>query len=259
MRNLVKNQELSIISSLNGFNKDYTFYFISNEDELKKIENNIKKTKLLLIYQNEQLNKQENQNYIIIGIEKALLFLEQSSIFILDIIISSNPNLPVCFISDTKSLVKEKITVNNREIEPNSFFLDEIQSLNQRFRLSKDQKPFLKLWNMTVSCVSGYLIQKGYLELTTDRVNQFIVDYEIQYAPRLFKESEFVTLRVVGASNIFTCFLIYYINDEQLLVIKKSNENDSQCKYLMEREYMNYVKYRHPFMPKFYGIGEEGN
>lgn len=153
MRSLVKNQELSIISSLNGFNKDYTFYLISNEDELQKIENNIKNSKLLLIYQNEQLNKQENQNYIILGIEKALIFLEQSSIFILNIILSSNPNLPVCFISNTKSLVKEKITVNNHEIEPNSFFSDEIQSLNQKFKLSKDQKPFLKLWNMTISCL----------------------------------------------------------------------------------------------------------
>lgn len=103
------------------------------------------------------------------------------------------------------------------------------------------------------------MIQKGYLDLTTDRVNQYIVDYENQYAPRLFKESEFVALRVVGASNLFTCFLIYYINDEKLLVIKKSNGNDSQCEYLMEREYMNYINYSHPFMPKFYGIGEEGN
>ena len=61
--------------------KEYYFGFISDESDIDKINDNIKKSEIIIIDQYSGNNDQDN--YFIIGINKALLLIRKSSISIL--------------------------------------------------------------------------------------------------------------------------------------------------------------------------------
>lgn len=99
--------------------QNYTFLFISNDtslndDQKQKIVNNIKHSKVIVFDQKEKLNEETNQSYLII--EKTLIILEQSSksAFFLYDYFNSNSKLSFCLLSNTKSLVNTKISLQNR-------------------------------------------------------------------------------------------------------------------------------------------------
>ena len=140
----------------------YSIYLITEskkieKEEIKNIENNIKESKLMIISQYEKNNE---ENYLILGFEKTLIFFEQSSIAFFHDLLSINNKIPVCF------LVNKMVEVKNPEINPNPYFLDEIKAFKQQFLIPKSTKDTQKLYSDIVTCISGYLIKKAYLKST---------------------------------------------------------------------------------------------
>ena len=65
------------------------------------------------------------------------------------------------------------------------------------------------------------------------------------------KEEDFVTLKRVGAGSIYYVYKIYYFKEEKLYANKRLK--DQSYKYLMDREYNNYINTHHPLIPKLIG------
>ena len=242
---------------LNHVVQNYSFYHILekdslNEEEKQKILENIKKTKVIIIDQSELLNENTNKKYIIIGFEKTLIILEQSSTF-LQILFSTNIAMLICFLSNTKAIIEKKIKFENPEIQIDSNFMSEIESLNNCFHIYKTNKTINLFWSQIIPCISGYLIKKSYMKTKKNRIEQFIIDSEMNLTPEIIDENEYVELRCIGIGSLFSCKLIYHIKREELYVIKANHEIDDDISKLAEREENNYLKIMHPFVPKYYG------
>ncbi|KAK8871784.1 hypothetical protein M9Y10_007525 [Tritrichomonas musculus] len=236
------------------FFQNYSFYHISknnllNEEEKRKIDQNIKDSPIIIFSQDKSLNRQTGQRYLFVGFEKTLIILDQSttSTSFLHDIFSNNKKISVCFYSNTKKYVNQILKIKNHEIESDLIFEEEIQSFGTKCSLIPELG-LIKTYSVISPCTIGYLIKKSYLQLKKNRMKQFINDIENNYSPETISEDEYV-----GNGSSFFCYLIYHIKREKLFVIKIPNSNNSEYKKLFEREIENYKKIRHPLLPKFYG------
>lgn len=82
-------------------------------------------------------------------------------------------NKPICFLSNTKKIVEKTISIQNQEITSDGTFYKEIKCLNNKFSLCKKRKisqcTYNLIWNYIISSISGYLIKKSYLQLSTNK------------------------------------------------------------------------------------------
>ena len=246
--------------------QDYNFIHISEqisfdgkeEEEEKekefKIYQNISNSKVIVIDQNKKFDKLVNQKYYILGFEKTIILLKESSLSFLQQLLSSNPNIPICFLNSKDDYFSKNI--KNPEITNNEFFKEEIKSLNNFFHLSNLTRQMKRIWKFIVPCISGYLIKKSYLQLNDHRISNFIENIEKPLENKVIKEEDCVKLRNVGKGSSFTCVLIYHIIHEKMYVIKKPNIYNAEFRKLIEREKENYLRFSHPLLPTFYGTVE---
>lgn len=249
-KNLIQNYSFLNISQISGLNKK----------EKNLLIQNIQISKAFIIDQSYKLNAMTNKTYFLLGFEETLIIHEYSSIsttksFFQEILLY-NSEMSICFLSDTKSLISNLLSIQNPEIEADEIFTTEISKFQEILKLDK-QKPNMQLWKFIFPCISGYLIKKSYQTLIKYRIREFIFDQE-----KLLKTSEaidgeidedkLIELRNVGIGASFCCTLAYHIKSGKLLVIKKQFENDEFPK-LIEREKDNYAKMKYPFLPRFYG------
>ena len=257
---LIKNNKISF--SQHEFIKvfeNYSFYAITNnislkEEEERKIIQNIKESQIIIFSQSEGLNEETENKYLILGFEKTLIILDQStaSISFLLKLVSINSEISVCFLNDTKKILKEKIEIHNQEIEPDGIFQEEIINFKNNCSIISNQT-MIKIYSIICPCILGYLIKKSYFKTKRYRIEKFMQDIEDNYTPETISENEYVELRIVGIGSLFFCNLIYHIKKGELYVIKKPKSKNPDNAKLIERETENYSKIMHPFFPKFIG------
>lgn len=238
--------------------ESYSFIYISengsiNEENKNIIYQNIKRSPIIIFDQNNKLNEATNKKCFIIGFEQTLIILAKSSNSecFLNKLLFSNLNIPVCFLSNSKSIFDEPNEIKNREILVDSIFLEEIESLHQSFKIIRNS-----IFEIISPCISGYLIKKSYLVKSKYRIEKFIEENNL--SEEKIKENEYVELRIIGFGSSFICSLIYHIKQGQLYAIKKPYKQDEAPK-LIEREKNNYCNISHPFLCKFYGVTENEN
>ncbi|KAK8842960.1 hypothetical protein M9Y10_025826 [Tritrichomonas musculus] len=217
--------------------QDYCFFHISQNESLekeKKIVDNLKISKAVVIDRKQKLNEYTNKDCVIIGFEKTIIISEQPLLKILDDIELIH-YIPIIGIDTNKNPAT---------------FQEEIKNFNSNLKMKNTTRQINEVWSIVVPSISGYLIYKNYeTNKNIKRVKQFIEDYTSFYKPEnITDESEYIELRNVGIGNTSACSLIYHIKLDKLCVVKKS-----KYKELVEREKSNYLKLRHPFLPKFYG------
>lgn len=207
--------------------QNYYFYFISEninlkEDDKCKIDQNLNDSKIIIITQNEKFNQETKEQHLIVGFEKTLIIIKNTSMSFLNMLLSANSNLFVCFLSNAKSIfIKNSIEIKNREIEVDSTFEEEIKCLSKSFIPYKATKSFKNVWKIIVQCISAYLIQKCYMKKTKYRIQKYIQDLENKSTPINISENEYVELRNIGMGSVFCTTLIFYIKRSELYVIKK--------------------------------------
>ncbi|KAK8838945.1 hypothetical protein M9Y10_032405 [Tritrichomonas musculus] len=98
--------------------QDYNFIHISEqisfdgkeeEEEEFKIYQNISNSKVIVIDQNKKFDKLVNQKYYILGFEKTIILLKESSLSFLQQLLSSNPNIPICFLNSKDNYFSKNI------------------------------------------------------------------------------------------------------------------------------------------------------
>ncbi|KAK8892772.1 hypothetical protein M9Y10_030014 [Tritrichomonas musculus] len=233
---------------------------------IQKIYRNVNDSRLIVIDQSSRLNKETNTQNYIVCFEQSLIILQQStaSIKFLQSILSNNPNLPVCFLSNTKILIDKMIEFKNREINSIPIkimynnFINNISWL--KINMSNyDVSKINDMWSSVSSSISHYLIKKSYLMGNKYRISQFINDIESTSTLNDLNQDEFIELSEVGKGGSFLCTLYYHITSGKLCVIKKLHGNNNEADKLIQREADNYSNIRHPFLPNFYGTVKNKN
>ena len=134
--------------------QSYSFLYFSinalpNQDQKQSINQNIKESKVIIFDQIKYSNEETNENYFLIGFEKTLIIFDQISS--LEYFLSSDSfcmsDLSFCFLSDTKSIIEERIEIKNNQIETDLIFLDEIQSFNNDLQIFKVKGSLIHIWS----------------------------------------------------------------------------------------------------------------
>ena len=251
--------------------RNYSFFIINKntflEENQKQIMNkNIKESKVMII--DEIINQEDemSEHYLILSFETTIMIIEFSIAleYIIQNKLISNSNLSICFLNGTKSIFEGKVTLLNQEIEIDSIFLEEVESLKKGLWIFTSEKPINYIWPILITSISGYLIKKSYLQRNKYRIEEYILDSEKYLEEKaiqeeiIIREKEYIELRRVGVGGSFSPWLIYHINRGELYVVKKPYESDEQGK-LISRESENYNKIRHPFLPRYYGRVKDKN
>lgn len=209
--------------------QNYNFYYISQNSTIRitekhNINQNIANSKVIIIDQSNDLNKKMEAIHLIISFEQTLILLEQSSLAFLYDILTTNSQLSVCFLSNTRDFLHD---LKNPEIEFDSIFEEEIEALEQNLILYTKSKDIKLFWSFIVPSISGYLIKKSYLKQKNQRITQFILNLQNDdLSPSYITEDEYVELRYIDNGSIFLCTLILIISQCELYAIKKSKKND---------------------------------
>ncbi|KAK8837500.1 hypothetical protein M9Y10_036497 [Tritrichomonas musculus] len=221
---------------------------------------NIKKSNVFIIDQNERFNQKISKQLLILGFEQTIIILEQSSFAFLSSILSINLNMSVCFLSNTRHVINENIKkkIVNQEMEINETFKQEISNFQKEFRYASKKKILKKICKYISQCISAYLIKKSYLQHNQYRIEE-IIDYIENYSISEINSNDYLELRIIGKGSLFTSLLVYHITRGELYVIKKPNHQDIEIPKLIYRETTNYKKMNHPFVPRFYGIVKDSN
>ncbi|KAK8834442.1 hypothetical protein M9Y10_031474 [Tritrichomonas musculus] len=224
--------------------QDYSIFHISessfpNDDEKQRITDKIKESQVVIIDQNQELNKKMQNKYFIIGFEKTLILFEYSSKseYFLRELFSIHSQILTCDLSDQNNKMQ--------------IFKKEINDFKKKFVYNRIYSQ--QAWKITNSCILGYLIKKSYLKLNQNRIEKFNSDRDDQKEPEIFEKEEFVELRTVGNGSFALCKLAYHIKRQELFVVKKPNTIYAENDKLLKREIENYKKIKHPFLPRFYG------
>ena len=244
-------------------------FFIINDNLEKETDNemipknfrHVNDSMLLVIDQNSRLNEEtKTQNYIVC-FEQYLIILQQStaSIIFLQSILFNNPKLPVCFLSDTKTLIETMIGKEISNPDTNDNFNYTIKWFQRSLNIYNVPKIMIDMWSSVSSSISHYLIKKSYLMRDKYRISEFIKYIESKSTLNVINEDEFIELNEVGEGSSFFCTLYHHITSGKLYVIKKPYGVNNEADKLIQRETYNYSNIRHPFLPHFYGTFQNKN
>ena len=230
-----------------------------------EIKNNFQKTKVAIIKYFKESKFQNDEDFFLMVFQKNIIFLQTNIItkipnllLYLNDLFNSNPQLSICFYPDTKNHFNKLIQIKNTEIFYDSEFQNEISAF-QRAILFKN-KLLNNAWKIIGPCIFGYLIKQSYEKLKFDRVDEFFKNrYSKNFQPIILKEEDYIELSNNYIGSIFSICLIYHIEREELMTIKKPHmAYDPEYDKLIKREIENYSKLSHPFLPKYYGTTKVG-
>ena len=145
----------------------------------------------------------------------------------------------------------ESINFNNNIENQTEFFKEEIQSFQRNCILKKNRNgidEILIFWLKKVyRSISGLLIQKAHYKnffnrnsiITNFCANKNVKEIEI-------KSDEYIKLLILHQGSCSIINLIYYIKTEEIFSMKELFDPIENAN-LFDREYVNYLKLRHPF------------
>lgn len=100
------------------------------------------------------------------------------------------------------------------------------------------------------------MLKVGYSKLRKYRFAEFN-NSKHPLMPRKIDEDEYIEINFIDSGSTFNVSLIYLIENEELLAIKKPHETDENTQKLVQREIRNYTNINHRLSPKLYNFSEE--
>lgn len=257
----LKNNKL-VSNKLNKIIQEYSFIEVTKQSDLDQnlqILENIKKSNVIIISQLEIDITTTKNIYIVLSFERTLLFIEKSLKKLITYFFSKKENPKIFFMSDLKDAFDQcyDIKYNLFDDFNNKNFAQEVISFNKQlciFKISNLHKINFVIWKSFIPFISGYLIKQSYSKLSKDRISEFYSNNNINSEyPKEWNENDYFELRQLGIGSLFSVYLIYVIEKEELLALKKPHMYDTEISKLYEREVDNYLKIKDPLIPKFYG------
>ena len=236
----------------------YTFLHVSEKLDIQQDSNifrNVKESKLIIINSYNEPNNDTHKKYFIIGFEKTIIIIEQTSILFLQPLFNDDLKIPLYFLSDSETAFKEYINFSYKTIK-DPYFEEEISNFNKNLIVQPMKPSFCKIIKIISSCISGYLIQQSYLNSNKNRFKKFLSEKNGNLNIESWTEEECIELRLISTGSSFDIVLIYNVLKEGLFVIKKPFGMENNYSKLQKQEFYNYSNIYHPLLPKLYGQTE---
>lgn len=234
---------------LNNFMKKYTYYY-TNPAELPEIAcQNFEQSNFLMI---NYFDESEENGYFIICFNFTIIIILRSHLQNLLYLLSKKQNLDIYFLNNAKDKFNLKISYNEKKF-PEEF---DISDFNQNLCLKKRNHP--KIWDKyIVPCISEYLIMSSF-EKKSDRFNDFSNTQNQFEKQEKVKEKEYIFIRDISSTDLFSIKLIYHIETQLMFVIKFPIGTEHLELIQRESEYYQNKNLLHPLLPKFFGTTTEG-
>lgn len=196
---------------------EYNFSIISDDSLLEqemesKLFKSLLYSPIIIISQDDDLNRNTQDKYLIIAYEKTIIILKQSKISFLHAILYYNTDKLACFLGEAEKNIIDLVSldkIKNRLIKTDDLFLYEIEKFTSKINIKKKQ--FYRIWKIIAPCITGYLIKKGYLQTNLDRFRIFYTSNDISQQTENIDENEYVELRNLGSGCNSVVFLAYFL------------------------------------------------
>ena len=216
------------------------------------IYQNLNESDTIIIKFFEESNGQTTYNFFILSFKNSIMFFDQNCFDFLYRLLSFKKELNICFMPKTKEQFDEYIKIIYNKNDYNSIFEDEIKSFNNQMILTFSlNKQLGRVWKIVKSCITGYLIKQSYFQTKKNRYKFFPRIKRPTF--EIIPNESIIILRTINEGSVFLIDLIYHIEKERLLAIKKPKFKDIEIPKLIERETDNYRQIHHPLIPKFIG------
>ena len=239
--------------------QEYLFYYIPEKCNLDlNFAQDLKDSKVIIINQFSENISDVIGDYFILSFKKTLVIVSQQSISLFKQLLSINPNVLLCFLSNTENIFKQRIQIENQIVDCDSFFMDLISNFSEQIRIrqTSGQKILPMTWKIIRTSIIGFLIKQAFEKLEKNRFLNFREDKENS---KEYDMADFIELKNIGCGSTFTATLIYHIEKGELFVMKRPYINDVESSESLKREIENYQKLSHPFIPKYYGTIKDEN
>ena len=228
---LIKNLDASHFANdkIQKIIKNFTIYRINNDldEKISDINLNIKNSKVII---SDQIELLDQNNISILVFENTLIFIDQDDL-------------------DNLRLNDLDISILSfRDIYKDSFFKEENQQLESKFKIKQVDETFKRIWSIISWRITGYLIKKSYEKTKKNRALSQNQDSERITVNR----DDFVVLRKLGSSSSSNVDLIFHFERCELMAMKTPIIINVDQPKLFYREKKNYSEISHPFLPKFY-------
>lgn len=172
---LTDNKIRFLNKKLNEIVKSYNFYYISGNLSIdqNQIYQNFEKSKIVIINQYEDKYSKTKAKYFLIGFEKTIIIINQSSSDFIQSLLMNNSELNICFISNTKSVFDDKFRIEYTEIEYETTFKNEISVFQNLSLIDSHDLDRIQIWKCIQHCIFGYLIKQSYFKKRKSRIKLF--------------------------------------------------------------------------------------
>lgn len=247
-------------AKLNAILKDYSFYFVSDENfnislYLNTYQNLIESDVLIA---DLFISQKQEEKFYILGFKNTVIIIK-GSLSIIQSIFSLISKASIYYLSKIKDNLQQQVKINNKieQIELNLTYLNEIKNFNKEIiKFKVKSAPIQGISSCILSCITGYLIQKSYIK--SQLKSLFHIEFQ-KFSDKTYDENDFIELRNIGLGSAFSVSLNYEIENCQLLAIKKPIGNNYEHEKLSTREYNNYLNTNYLLLPKLYGKIKNGN
>lgn len=241
--------------------KSFRLYFFSeifsfNQSQIQ----NIKETQVMIV--TKCIEETSKKTFFIFCFMNSLVIIDEFSINILQNILSTNPNFPIYFLSDTKNVFESHITIENSLFNCDENFEKEIANFNESTQFifkNKSELLFGSIIESIKSVIAAYLIKQGYVKLKKQVLNDFSLKFDKNLSKQKWNENDYIVLRNIGFGSSFIVELIYLIEKDELYALKKPYSYINEEEKLIEREIKNYLSIDYPLLPKLYGTANNKN
>ena len=231
--------QLIISFKINESHKEFDFFDVQNnfdEKENEKTFKNIMNSNSIIIH---RINEHYHQNSFIVCFKNSLIVVHENSINYIDNLLKLNEEIIFYF----DEIVNDKFQNYKFKISESKFLTNEIDQLSNHIAILEN--PTKVSSRLIQLVISKYLIEDSYIQSSKRPYQNKIFDLiEI-------KNQDYVKLKMLNYGSNFYINLIYYIEDDSLLIIKSLIKDQSQ--YLIDREYENYLHLKHPQISKLVG------
>lgn len=256
---ITSNKTLNV--RMNKVIKGYSFYYISDQSHneiLNNISTRIIESQIIIIDQFKMNDEEMKDQYFIFSFKKTIVLIQQKSKSLISKILSKEKELMINFLSSTQKVFEqnEYEDIKYSIIEDDQDIQEEINAFNKNISLinilnGKQIKS--EIWRKVCPYISTYFIKQSYLKLNKDRISSFLTNQCQQKTQKILSEDEYFVLKEdIDKGTVFSISIVYWIENEELLALKKPYSNDDVSR-LFTREVENYKRLNHPFIPKFYG------
>lgn len=250
----IKNNELNkILTKIHFFQLNQPLD-LNNQNLIQ----NFKNSKVAVIDQCPCESKTSEETLYLLCFKETLVLFPHPILNFLQNLFNTNTDTNIYCLSSLNDFIFQNKEIKNKIIQSDQFLIEEIANFCKVFNITTFPGSSTKeVWRIIQRSIAGYLIKDSYSKTKEDRYKKFYnFMSKCPLEIKKYDNDNFIELRDICNTNTSKVSLVYNIETEELMIIKKIRNNTENC-ILFYREFDNYVDLGHPLFPILHGINEK--